>query len=256
MRKSPQRLDIAYTLTWMGGWHVGSGYGTAIADRLVRRRALTGDGKGQPFVPGSQIKGVLRHLCERLAALFDLPVVSPHFAGPHPPDELLENFQPLQRSALLIDRLFGSRYQGDCLFVHDAMPPERSPEPSSRWHSRTAIDRVSGTAKDRTLFVTEVADGSGPKLHGRIRARHPVGVLTQLEDGFPYEYALLLAGLLSLDMLGGDKSTGLGRCRLCIDGGRVRWNERADYPVEEALAGFQDADWRGMLELVRGEASS
>ena len=52
----PQRLDLCYHIVWRGRWHVGSGYQSAVADRLVQRLL-----DGAPFVPGSQIKGVLRH---------------------------------------------------------------------------------------------------------------------------------------------------------------------------------------------------
>ena len=62
--------------------------------------------------------------------------------------------------------------------------------------ARTAIDRVTGTVMDQHLFTTEVVQAD-VNLRGEIRARHPRGVLTQDADGFPYEYALLLAGISS-----------------------------------------------------------
>jgi CRISPR/Cas system CSM-associated protein Csm3 (group 7 of RAMP superfamily) len=236
-----QRLDIAFTITWEAGWHVGSGQGTVAVDRLVRRRACGPRGKRVPFVPGSQIKGVLRHNCERIAALLGAEVVSPHVVD-GPADDLLQNFRPLSQSNLLIDRLFGSRYQGDCLFVEDAIPATPVEQPL-QIHSRTSIDRVSGTARENTLFVSEVAPARGPNLTSRVQARHPVGALTQFDDDtFPYEYSLLLAGLLTLEMLGGDKSAGLGKCRVTIqgdNGGSVRWNDR-NYPLAEALNSFTD----------------
>ncbi len=257
MNLHPQRLDIAFTITWEAGWHVGSGQGTAAVDRLLRRRACGPLRERAPFVPGSQIKGVLRHYCERLAALLGGEVVSPHVVGRETDERkaLLDSFRPLPQSALLIDRLFGSRFQGDCLFVEDAVPAVVDRQ-APRLHTRTSIDRVSGTARDRTLFVTEVAQAGGPELHGRVRARHPVGALTQDGDGFPFEYSLLLTGLLSLDMLGGDKSTGLGKCRVTITGAMVRWNGRPDYPVADALKSFEEAEWFEMLQLICAEGKA
>jgi len=256
MNGSPQRLDIRFTLRWEHAWHVGSGFGSATVDRLICRRPAPKGGKGSPFVPGSQIKGVLRHHCERLAALFGCDVVPPHQFGPRPSDGLLANFRPLRQSSLLIDRLFGSRYQGECLFVEDATPAANGEPEPSRPHSRTALDRVSGTARERTLFVTEVVEGRDTIYHSRLRARHPAGVLTQLEEGFPYEYALLLAGLFGLDALGGDKSTGLGACTVAVDNDRVRWNDQPDFPVADALVCFAEADWKEWLDLARGEATA
>jgi hypothetical protein len=104
-----------------------------------------------------------------------------------------------------------------------------------------------------------VAPAGGPELHSCVRARHPVGALTQDGDGFPFEYSLLLAGLLSLDMLGGDKSTGLGKCRITITGETgetVRWNDRPDYPVGDALKSFEETEWFGMLQLIRQEGKA
>src|SRR5258707_221613 len=150
-----QRLDVRFRIVWESDWHAGSGEGDAALDRRVRRRA----GSRLPLMPGSQLKGVLRHHCERLAALLGTDVVSPHQVGREPPPELLREFGPLARSGLLIDRLFGSRYQGDCLFVDDAVP-EGIDATEARWRSwgqaRTAIDRLTRTVGDRKLFVSEV----------------------------------------------------------------------------------------------------
>jgi CRISPR/Cas system CSM-associated protein Csm3 (group 7 of RAMP superfamily) len=253
MKSQPQRLDVACTITWDSSWHVGSGQGTAEIDRLLRKRACGPRGERAPFVPGSQIKGVLRHHCERLLASLGGSVVSPHMVGRERPKEALDNFRPLAQSGLLIDRLFGSRFQGDCLFVKDAIAPAEVSQ-ALMLHSRTAIDRVSGTARDHTLFVTEIAQAHGSPMRTSLQVRHPAGVLTQDGDGFPFEYALLLAGLLSLNALGGDKSTGLGQCRIAIDGDTVRWNS-APYPVDNALKCFKecpaDGEWLLMVSMLR-----
>lgn len=254
MNRHPQRLDVTFRITWQANWHVGSGQGTAKVDRLLRRRACGPKAERAPFVPGSQIKGVLRHQCERLTALLGGQVVSPHVVGLEPDHALLDKFRPLGSSALAIDRLFGSRFQGDCLFVEDAVPVEawRS---ALMLHSRTSIDRVTGTERDRTLFVTELASATSPELKSRIQARHSVGVLTQDGECFPFEYSLLLAGLLSLDSLGGDKSTGLGECRITVPGKTVRWNDQPNYPIADALKSFTDLgeDWYAFLKDFRGE---
>jgi CRISPR/Cas system CSM-associated protein Csm3 (group 7 of RAMP superfamily) len=238
-----QRLDVSFLVSWEGRWHVGSGHATAAADRLLQRRKNAGPGPGAPFVPGSQVKGVLRHACERLAVGLGFEAPSPHFSGDG--RHLLPGFRPLRGSGLLIDRLFGSRYQGECLFVDDAVAEEAPAR--TALSSRTALDRLTGTAKEHTLFVSEVAE-AGPPLRGRVRARHPKGVLTCDGDGFPYEYALLVAGLLSLDGLGGTKSAGLGRCRV-----EQIEMKRNGQPVttEQALACFAEDDWKGMIELIR-----
>jgi len=45
-----QRLDLQYTITWLGDWHVGSGYGTALADRLIRRGSSVRNREGEVLV--------------------------------------------------------------------------------------------------------------------------------------------------------------------------------------------------------------
>ena len=243
----PQRLDISYRIQWDGEWHVGSGFRTAATDRLIQR--LGGAG-GRPFVPGSQIKGVLRHTCGRLAQSLGLDAIDPHATSRDQWRLLVEHFRPLKQSPLVVDRLFGSRFQGDCLFVDNAMPASAEgqgdqdqaetsgPDEAAGTReyprvvrARTAMDRLTGTVKEGHLFTTELAQRV--ELVGRIRARHPDGVLTQYDGGFPYEYALLLAGLLSIDRLGGDKSSGLGRCHVTVE--RVIWNG-AEKGLEECLA--------------------
>lgn len=244
----PQRLDLHYRITWQGRWHVGSGHQSATADRLQRRWESRGR-DGPPFVPGSQIKGVLRHHCERLAIALGLGAVDPHSGAEAGNRGLLAHFRPLAKSDLLVDRLFGSRYQGECLFVTNALPATSAPGNPTTIAARTAIDRVTGTVREQHLFTTELVE-KDIGLHGDIRARHPGGVLTQDDEGFPYEYALLMAGVLSLETLGGDRSVGLGRCEVGLEPGSLRWNGQI-VSLDDALRSFEEPDWAEMLDLLR-----
>ena len=131
------------------------------------------------------------------------------------------------------------------------MPASSDLESGTAVQARTAIDRVTGTVREQHLFTTELAEGD-VILQGGIRARHPAGVLTQEEDGFPYEYSLLVAGLLSLDTLGGDKSVGLGRCELSIESESLRWNGES-VSVEQALKCFEEEEWAVLLNMLHQE---
>lgn len=247
----PQRLDLCYEIVWKGRWHVGSGYQSAVADRLLRR--MEGVNR-DPFVPGSQIKGMLRHQCERLALALGFEAINPHAVTPEDEKDLLTHFTPLTNSKLIVDRLFGNRYQGECLFVTNAMPVSSNTENKAVVQTRTAIDRVTGTVMEQHLFTTELVEAE-INLRGQIRGRHPAGVLTQDGDGFPYEYALLAAGILSLETLGGDKSTGLGRCEVKLEGDQLCWNGDS-IDQKDALQNFQEEDWQTMVELLREEQTS
>ena len=245
----PQRLDIAYCIVWNGRWHTGSGYGSLAVDRVQQR-----DRSGSPVIPGAHIKGAVRHQLERLARSLGLKVVDPHASAVRGNRELIKNFQPLRKSDLLVDRLFGSRYQGECLFVSNAVPENSRSAAVTPVVTRTAIDRVTGTVKERHLFTTEVVGGS--TLHaGTIRCRHPSGVLTQEEDSFPLEYSLLVAALLSVDALGGEKSAGLGRCEVKLGEDALRWNDQS-IPVDTALKSLYEREWADYLEIVREENAS
>lgn len=244
----PQRLDLGYRIAWDGRWHVGSGHQSAAADRLQRRWESRGR-DGAPFVPGSQIKGVLRHHCERLAIALGLGVVDPHSGAESGDRSLVTHFRPLATSDLLIDRLFGNRYQGECLFFTNALPATSIPVNPTMVAARTAIDRATGTVREQHLFTTEMVE-KGISLQGGIRARHPRGVLTQDEDGFPYEYALLVAGLLSMETLGGGRSVGLGRCEVSLEPDSFRWNDQV-ITLDDALRSFKEPDWDEMLKLLR-----
>ena len=244
----PQRLDLKYDIVWQGRWHVGSGYKSAATNRLLQRM---GGVDGSPFVPGSQIKGVLRHQCERFAFALGLEAVNPHDGIKEDNKKLVKHFKPLVESSLVVDRLFGSRYQGECLFVTNAEPVSSEEKTVTSVQPRTALDRVTGTVMERHLFTTEFAEG-GANLQGAIRARHPAGVLTQYDGGFPYEYALLLAALLSLDALGGDKSVGLGRCEIRLKEETLCWNSQ-HISSDEAFQSFKDEpeEWGSLLEMLR-----
>lgn len=245
----PQRLDLQYRIKWTGRWHVGSGYQGVAADRLVRRMG----GRNETlFVPGSQIKGVLRHQCERLALTLGLDALDPHASSQEHSQQLVKHFVPLSQSDLVVDRLFGSRYQGECLFVQNALPKSEGKTHVSV-RARTAMDRVTGTVMEQRLFTGEQAEGE-IHLYGSLRARHAAGILTPEDgvEGFPLEYSLLVAALMSLEALGGDKSIGLGQCEIHLDLGTLRWNGQG-ITRDDALNSFKEEDWSELLDMVRGE---
>ena len=240
----PQRLDLEYRIKWKGRWHVGSGYQGVAADRLLRRI------RGEPFVPGSQVKGVLRHQCERLALSLGLDALDPHASSQEHSQNLVKHFVPLNESELVVDRLFGSRYQGECLFVQNALP-KTGGQTRVSVRARTAMDRLTGTVMEQRLFTGEQAEGD-IQLGGSLRARHAADILTP-EDGdtgFPLEYSLLVATLLSLDALGGDKSIGLGQCEICLEPDTLRWNAQA-ITVDDALDSLKDKEWGELLIMTR-----
>jgi CRISPR/Cas system CSM-associated protein Csm3 (group 7 of RAMP superfamily) len=227
-------LTIDYRLELTAGWHVGSGQERGTIDRAVML-----DGRGLPFLPGSSLKGFVREQAERFAGALGLAWRDTHVAPGRP----LEHFDDLRKSPFAIERLFGSSYQGGRLYFSDACMPEGDlPDHHvpALSYPRVAIDRYLGRARDQQLFSTEVSVAPAV-LEARIRGYHRDGELTdflpQRMARWPIEWALLLAGLLSLDRVGGDKSVGRGACKVTITATAANGGSAL---VEEILAPLMD----------------
>lgn len=247
-------LRIRYNLLWQSDWHVGSGYGSAAIDRLSRKGSL--GGKETPYVPGSQVKGVVRQACEQLTATLGLPVVETHGVDSNANADLVNSFTPGNLSPLLIDRLFGSRYSGECLFFSNALP-EQHRAGALPVVMRNSIDRATGTAASQKLFSTEIVPAKAFSLVGDIEATHPEKQVTPSDSSndFPYEYSLLVAALRITESLGGDRSTGRGRVVPEIES--IRWRSPqqpswGNISIDEALQPIADVNDLGMfIEAVR-----
>ncbi len=246
------RLDLTFQLQFVTDWHVGSGAGSALVNRLQARRRMRSWGE-VPFVPGAQLKGVLRQQCERLALALNLSDV----LDPHDQEAALAaHFVPLPQSQIFVDRLFGSRYQGGCLFLSDALPVDDHSDgavsPGTTVRQRTALDRLTGTVKHQHLFATEIVSVSKGAYAARLRARHPSEALTHNGGGLPYEYALLVTALLGIESLGGDKSAGRGQCVITVDESTLKWN-RTPQSLDAMLAPFREDGWQEYYQLMIDE---
>lgn len=206
------RLKIVYTISFNGLWHIGSGKSFGFINRSILR-----DSQDNPFIPGSALKGVTRNICETLATSYEFLVADPHS------DLGLEGFKP-SRNAPLVSRLFGSRYDGDCLFFSDACWNKKEMDYYRSLHiseiTRIQMDRASRTAKSGHLFSSEYVHTPDLKLQGRIDAEHEFLVIDKTVDAekaFPWEYSFLIMSLHMLNRIGGDKSTGKGKVAVTID---------------------------------------
>lgn len=205
MPEQTDRIKLTYTLTFEAGFHCGSGLSRLLVDRAVRR-----DAKGYLIVPGSTVKGTLRDRCEQLARLFGLVARSPHDEA----EALREYVAPD-----LLARLFGSRLRGGGLYFDDlTMASEDrkffdatlSLQTSER--TQVSLSRCTGAARPQALFSSEFGF-TGLRFDGEISGHVSDLPLEGDADSPTYSLLLLVAGLISLDRVGGNKSTGLGRCR-------------------------------------------
>ena len=185
------KLIVKYEMHFEGPWHIGSGQDRGLVDSaVILQRIPLDNGKVEyrPVIPGSTVKGRLRTACEDIAVLLGLDVIDPHDDGPGS----LPAFTPHKSSGYIVNRLFGSRFAGECLFVSDAVwQGEYHDQLNRQPRTGVSLDRLTGTAKPKHLF--------------HIENRWAVlwwGVLSvsswedlMAESGFPSEYALLLLGL-------------------------------------------------------------
>lgn len=204
-------IEISIRIQFQGRWHVGSGGGKGLVERAVLL-----NGKKEPYIPGSTLKGVTRQCCEDLAETLGLEVADPHDLTN------IATFESLQKNHYIVERLFGSRYEGECLFFRDASLPlggKFFPSLHLLPITRTKIDRLTGCAAEDHLFSTEY--GEPLILEGSILGYHPLLTFPESKR-FPLEYLLLIAGIGNLSRLGADKSIGKGMLEVEIL--EIKWN--------------------------------
>lgn len=221
-----EAIALVYEIHLQGPLHCGSGYVRGLLDRAVVR-----NGKGDLYVPGSTIKGKVRHAAEQIATT--LGFRSSHFS--HRPD-----YRMCQGAALCdVCRLFGSPRAGEKLFfadatIHEDLAPlfhapgwQRQLPVYQTWErTQVAMHRRTGIAAEGRLFSSEFAvpvlvfrgsiDGTidTSTAHPQVSALH-----------------LLLASLWTIEGLGGDGTRGAGRCAIEVTSLRVN-----DVPIADPKA--------------------
>jgi len=205
-------LKLELTIQFSSKWHSGSGESGLMLNRLINR-----DAQNCPYIPGSTWKGVVRESCEKLTRTLGFP--DP--ADPHSRVlNVMDNFNEPQYIDSPVDRLFGTRYSGDCLFFRDARLAEDPPR-DAVWHqSRICRYRVLGGAREHHLFSSEYTESMSfsTSIEGCHDHLETIG-----EKDLPFAYAILIAGILNIRRLGGDKSTGAGNLETHFEA--IRYNE-------------------------------
>lgn len=208
--------EIKGKITVVSGLHIGSGegqFGIAGADEPVVRLP-----NGEPYIPGSSLKGKIRSLLELASGLMVR-------TGGRPLDaEILqcEDLTEAERGrALTLLRLFGSR---DVIGV-EAVGPSR------------VLFRDARLIKGDGLFQLDLIETKGENRINRIRGRSEssrtveriqpgsqfalvVVLRSFLEDDDSDLYETLIKGLklLSFDALGASGSRGYGAISLSLEG--------------------------------------
>jgi CRISPR/Cas system CMR subunit Cmr4 (Cas7 group RAMP superfamily) len=208
-------VQIDYELTFAAPFHMGTGVSTGMIDRTVIR-----DADDYLYVPASTLKGVLREYCEQLCRFY-IPDAQAQVTSPHVTNAALAEYSG---TPTLISRIFGSPLHAGGLRFDDAKQAQEGRritlEVQTSVLTQVRIDRGTRTAVDEALYTSEFGanflsfEGT---IKGQLNCTHiELPTLTTDEQGAPppptYSLLLLLAGLLMVERLGGNKSTGKGQC--------------------------------------------
>lgn len=189
-------LVIDLTLTIDTSLSIGAGgSGGVLADKAVVRNR-----RDQLILPGSHLKGRLRHACEIIARSQDLLVCDAPRAQTMCPQ--LASTIP---APCVICQLFGSPAYAGPLIFNDLVYGEPVPVPTIR--PGVSINRRRRTAEAERLFFIETSPSGG-----WVHFHHTQAIQGWLVDDAKAETQthLLLAGLRFLQNWGGGKSRGLG----------------------------------------------
>lgn len=244
-------IDLDLRVEMQTSHHVGTGRAAGLTDRTIRR-----DAGGRPYLPASALKGALRESAERLVGRIDRTVGELGLGGEAQygrryragrvtesrcyaprPEEMC-----LGAKACVVCRVFGNVHTGKRLRVADARRPEGDLERSllaairnggdkkgrsfaSSEHetvTRLRMDRRRRGASDGGLFTSEYARPAhfSSRLTGHIPAT-PLRSGEELGPENPPVELIFLVGAIGLtEAVGAEKSTGHGRCRIELAGGK------------------------------------
>jgi CRISPR/Cas system CSM-associated protein Csm3 (group 7 of RAMP superfamily) len=186
---------------------VGAGGSSgSLADKPIVRNA-----KGQLLIPASQLKGRLRHECEKLARGLGWQIFeSPDAKKLCPTEDQVElkfrNFYQIDGYRgyhCLISQLFGNPILPSRIIVEDFICPTEAEYLPEVLRPGVTINRSRGTAEEKKLYFLETSPANSKlEFHGAIHLLEP--------DCPKYAKTLILAGLHHIHALGGSKSAGLG----------------------------------------------
>lgn len=201
------KIDVTLDVHLASPLHIGSG---ARADSLADK-PLVKDARGLPLIPGSSLRGKTRHACEQIARSLKL---GPVCGAPYP-DEMCRGAPPEQLCPVC--SIFGSPWRASPLRFSNLalkLAPTLPQNPRLNWEARlewtelrtgVGLSRAQRTAQEDILYTVETYRQTPALIyHGTIDGR----LDTQGQA------ALLVAGLKSVHTLGGNRSRGLGGCRV------------------------------------------
>jgi CRISPR/Cas system CSM-associated protein Csm3 (group 7 of RAMP superfamily) len=191
---------------------VGAGGSSgSLADKPILRNS-----EGNLLIPASQIKGRLRHECEKVAralgwAISESPTAPKMVIRRHnAPAEFQRNEYEVpgynETYHCLISQIFGDPVLRSRVIFDDLICTEDSENLPEVLRPGVTINRRRRTAEEQKLFFLETSP-----VNIQLRFEGKIHILPRLTSERPdYAKALIWAGLKLIHALGGNKSAGLG----------------------------------------------
>lgn len=203
---------IEWNVRFLSPPFIGAGPTTADADRATVR-----DSDGNPIIPGSSVKGRLRHHCERIARALKVACCEGPQADMMCPNYYFRSSEDAptpvaghEHFFCPICLIFGSPWLASPLHFSDWYCAADDGLDTETWDvlDKTALrtgigmNRYTRTVQDQRLFVTRTVAPALPAVFkGRAQGFLPADLGLE---------ALLYAGVLDVCRIGGGNSRGLG----------------------------------------------
>ncbi|MFN6519181.1 MAG: RAMP superfamily CRISPR-associated protein [Nostoc sp. CreGUA01] len=192
----------------------------SLADKPIIRNA-----QGQLLIPASQLKGRLRHECEKLARGLGWEIfASPKAETLCPTEEQVSQkfksryqIDGYRGYHCLISKIFGNPILPSRIVVDDLICDIERENLPEVIRPGVTINRRRLTAEENKLFFLETSPANNQLEF--------TGEIHLLPECPPYAKALILAGLRHIHALGGSKSVGLGW---------LRWKDLETVPKDDA----------------------
>jgi CRISPR/Cas system CSM-associated protein Csm3 (group 7 of RAMP superfamily) len=190
----------------------------SLADKPIIRNA-----QGQLIIPASQLKGRLRHECEKIADALGWQIfLSPKADILSPKeDQVDERFREKYRITgyrgyhCFISQVFGNPTLPSRIIVDDLICPIPKDDLPEILRSGVTINRRRQTSEEKKLYFLETSP-----VNNQLEF---TGSIHLLPDAPKYTKPLILATLRHVHALGGSKSAGLGW---------LRWKDLDTLPVD------------------------
>lgn len=234
------RVEIDLQVIFKTPFCVGSG---AMADSPADKPTLK-DAHRLPVLPGSTLKGRLRHECERIVR----SLTNENNAVCHgPAPDKMCPLDPARldrpdREACPVCQVFGSPWLPSALRFGDlrwvlAKELAEEPPPATDLRYGVSLRRARRVAEEDRLFTVETfAPTREATCAGQI-----VGHFPDDDSERYWRVGLVLAGLRAITSLGGGRSRGLGWCRIEAQASDVLDGEY--FPIETSLVREELQRW-------------